>query len=115
MTAVIDPREARLPRWVQNTISQLRMRLEEAQKRIGELTEGPADADTWADPYAEYPQPLARGQTIEFKLGEGLDEFIRVRIIRDRAGRATLDLNAGSAVSVLPRASNALEIEVRGR
>lgn len=111
----IDPREARQPQWVRNTLYTLRMRLGEAQRRITELTEGAPDSDTFADPYGDYPQPLKRGETVEFQLGSHPDEFIRVRVTRDRSGKATLDLNAGSAVSVLPRASNAIEIEVRGR
>jgi hypothetical protein len=111
----IDPREARQPQWIRNTLFQLRMRLGEAERRIAELTEGPADADTIAAPYGSYPLRLKRGESIEFWLGSDPDEFVRVRVLRDSSGRATLDLNAGTGISVLPRASNAIEIEIRGR
>jgi hypothetical protein len=113
-----DPREARQPQWVRTTISQLRMRLGEAQRRIAELTDGPADSDTIADPYGAYPLRLPRGETVEFHLGVGRNGEpmgLRVRVIRYHGGRVVLDINANDTLLVLPRASNAIELEVRDR
>lgn len=119
MERKIDPREARQPQWIRHTLSQLRMRLDEAEKRIAELTEGPADSDTIADPYGGYPQRLKRGTAIEFQVGTnhfGEPARVMVRVIRDRNGRAVLDLNVTDGVAlVLPRASNTIELEVRER
>jgi hypothetical protein len=113
-----DPREARQPQWIRNTLDQLRMRLGEARRRVAELTDGPADSDTIADPYGDFPQRLKRGESIEFHLGTartGEPMTVRVRVIRDRNGRAVLDINANDTLLVLPRASNAIELEVRER
>lgn len=105
-----DPREKNLPKWAQGELNLLRMRLQEAQKRIDELN-GVAETDTIANPYAEYPQNLPSGTSIEFRLGSDIDEFIRARVTKGR----TLDLNAGTGISVLPRGSTAIEIAIRGR
>src|SRR5687768_16572323 len=94
-----DPREARQPQWIRSTLFQLRQRLGEAERRIAELTDGPADSDTIAAPYSDHPVRLRRGESIEFRLSADLDEFIRARVMRDPSGKAVLDLNAGTSIA----------------
>lgn len=113
-----DPREEKLPRWVQDELARLRMHLGEARDRIAELTGGNEDTDTIVDTDGDYPQRLKRGATVEFHVGAdrfGAPMEIRVRVAQSQRGRTVLDVNASDSLLVVPRVSNSIELEVRER
>jgi len=104
-------KEARLPKWAQAELRDLRVRLENAEEERDELREGilgEAGTDTWADPYGPAPINLPKGGVIAFRIGYGPEDIVHARVTDEG-----LDLNAHRGVVAIPRASNCLVIGVR--
>lgn len=104
----LEARFERLPAWAKDEILRLRRdaayyREDAAALRLGAY--GSGDTDTVADPYADAAIRLKKGTTIEFTLGEGYDQKIRVRVVD-----GALDVNGNAGIYVRPSASNALRI-----
>lgn len=57
---------SRLPRHGQVYVKSLLAKIERLEGRIAELTVGPEDSDTFAEPYAEEPLPLGRRAHVRF-------------------------------------------------
>jgi sRNA-binding protein len=98
----------RLPVWAKQEITRLRReadyhRADAAALRLGAY--GTADTDTVADPYADEPLRLAKGTSIEFRLGDAHEDVIRVRVTKDG-----LDVNGNGGIHVYPRAGNSIVI-----
>jgi hypothetical protein len=102
-----------LPRWARAEITRLRADLAAYTAR---LNAGPADSDTFADPFSKARRPLGRGTNIEFVLDSdspwqaGVPSEIRCRIDVGHDGVPFLDVNGNGSIEVRPRASNAIEI-----
>ena len=95
---------ARLPKWAQQRITVLEQNLARAHAK---LNAGPDDSDTFADPYGEAQRPLGTGTRIDFVLRPGTGGSFHVNLVDGR-----LRVHGGDAVHVLPRAANAIEIEL---
>jgi hypothetical protein len=60
----VDPREARQPRWIRNTLFQLRMRLGEAERRIAEQGGHRESREVWLLTVGEYADHSVLGVVI---------------------------------------------------
>lgn len=104
-----DPREAKLPKWTQELLADLRRDLvrvkEDFEEYASEAT--PEDADALANPYDEHPRLAARrGETVRFNLRRGavdvkVDHF---------DGSLELLAADGRTVAIVPKTSNHLLI-----
>jgi hypothetical protein len=109
-----DPRVEKLPKWAQDHIALLRMRLSEARADANNArTRGPEDTDTFAEPYSQSPIYLPVGARVVFRLAEGRD--ITAHVIHGRNGETYLDVTAsgfrgGSDLYVSPQASNVVRL-----
>lgn len=110
----VDSRVEKLPKWAQDHIAVLRMRLGEARNDADlARSRGPEDTDTVADPYAQSPVYLPAGARVVFKLSEGRD--ITAHVMRGR-GEAYLDVTASGwrggsdRLFVSPQASNVIRL-----
>jgi hypothetical protein len=98
-----------LPRWAQEHIQILQMRLDEAQTKIAELvTNDPTD--TLAHDYVYGSQYLRTGQAIRF-LPDPLSDFpyIEVQIKDDGDGR-TLWISGSHELTVRPWVTNVIRV-----
>lgn len=93
---------SKLPKWARQEIERLRADLAYTQEK---LSAGPADSDTFADPYSNAPRPLGCGTAIEFRFGNDWSQKFQARLIGDK-----LQINAGNTLVVFPHASNVVSI-----
>lgn len=102
----------KLPRHAQETISDLRRRLESAEKEIVELKhELSGDTEGSKVTYSRLTddaRPLPDHAYIEFKVGYGL---VGVMLRTERGGSEYLDISGDSTLRVTPRAMNSLTID----
>ena len=104
-------KESRLPKWAQAELKDLRRRLDLAEDERDDLREGlygPDDTDTKADPYGSVPVNLPKGALVEFRIGYGPEDIVRVRTCDEG-----LNINGSTGIVVLPKASNDVVIGVR--
>lgn len=98
---------AKLPKWAQQKVRTLQMRLNEATEEIKRInTNEPSNTvvgfeHTHKD--MDKPTYLKDGQLITFKLEKG--KYITARIKEN-----FLDINGNNGLLIVPRASNAFEI-----
>lgn len=100
-----DPREPKLPKWVQEEIRVLRMRLREADRHIEELRANNPDSNVQVMDYQRGNWNLPNGAVVEFTVREtphGRQNVIRVNVASD--GR--LYLNGDYSLNIHPQASN---------
>ncbi|URQ05052.1 hypothetical protein SEA_ITER_64 [Arthrobacter phage Iter] len=100
----------RLPAWAQKEIGYLRRDLATTARELNDhrlRTYGDPMSNTKADPYADVPLNLPNNASVEFRLGPGHHEVIRVRV-RD----GVLDVNANGGLLVLPKATNHVDLKV---
>lgn len=107
----LDERERRLPKWVQDELTQLRHLIERYQREAEEarLSTSPDESDTVVD-------RILRGGEI------GLGRHPRV-VFRTRAGEISAQIDGGilrvsadmGGILVEPRASNSVFVHVRER
>jgi len=96
--------ETKLPKYAQNELKRLRHDLARAKRT---LSAGPEDSNTFADPYMDR-RPLGKDEVIEFVLGPGTDNKIRVCVEGD-----SINLSGGTALQIEARASNAFSIRIK--
>ncbi|WP_036959207.1 DUF7239 family protein [Promicromonospora kroppenstedtii] len=105
-----DPREAKLPKWVQAELERLRSKLDDLAADFEEYAdkEMPDDAVAVANPYDEHPRLAARkGEQVQFKLG-GYRHVIAEVDPYD----GSLVLQASQSVRIEPLASNHVRLIV---
>lgn len=118
-----DPREDKLPRWAAETLTRLRRRVSDEQRRAdaARLAGGPEDTDTVIEPYDEIPVRLPKGQRVRFYVGpqiarEGVDrhrDYIDVRVEpASRLSPARLTLHSGGSIVVRPQVTNVVTATV---
>lgn len=105
-----DPREAKLPKWTQELIADLRRDLvllkEDFEEFADETT--PEDADAVANPFDEHPRLAARrGETVRFALRRGQHLDARV----DHYD-GSVELLASRTLSVRPKSGNVVVLSV---
>ena len=104
-------KEARLPKWAQAELADLRRRLDYAEDERDDLREGlygPEDTDTQADPYGSTPVNLKKGETVSFRLGYGTEDVIHCRV-KDNL----LEVMGLGLIELQPVAGNVVQIGVR--
>ena len=102
--------ESRLPKWAQDELRRLRMRLDEAHRALAKQSDL-AHATALADPYDDHPQPL-RKDHVEFKFPSPFrngHNHINVRRIKDREGER-LHIMGGDSLDIRPMAANVIEV-----
>ncbi|UYL87668.1 hypothetical protein SEA_VRESIDENCE_64 [Arthrobacter phage VResidence] len=110
--AEVRKRVEGLPKWAQAEVARLRRQLAEATRELNDhrlRAYGDPMSNTKADPYGDVPLNLKNNESVEFRLGPGHDEVIRVRV-RD----GVLDVNANGGLIVLPKATNHIDLKVGG-
>jgi hypothetical protein len=110
----VDPREEKLPRWVQEKLADARRRVREAENdaKLARLQSGPADSDTILEPWGggrdTEPIKLGKGAEVRFLLPSG---YIDVQVGRDHSTTEPfVRLSAERAVSIVPQSSNVVRI-----
>lgn len=106
-----DPREAKLPKWTQDLLANLRRELDDVRAAFEEYAdkEMPADAVAVANPYDEHPRLAARpGEAVRFRLSPWKHVDVEVR-------DGELDVTGSAPVSVQPHVANYLTITVPAR
>lgn len=93
----------RLPKWAQQEINRLTLRLREANKR---LSAGPEDSNVFADPYSDNPTPLGRDALVKFVVGDGSGDVIIVR----RAGNG-IYVQGHKGIIMRAQASNTVHVQ----
>lgn len=110
-----DPRIAKLPGWAQTLIGDLGRTIDRQEEQINELTKGPEESNTIVNPDAEIfhkgakPMRLKSGTEIEFQLGDGFGQHLKVMVI-DRGDGNVVELRGERNLVVKPTASNCLHI-----
>lgn len=114
--ALTDEREDRLPKWAQELLRRLRMRLDEARK-YARRTQHEGETDTFFDPYADLPGRLKPGTTVVFVLGKdarGEDIYVYAKARRD-GDQSYLELHGSGGLWVQGWATNVLHLNVKDR
>jgi hypothetical protein len=117
-----DPRETKLPKWAQDKLNILRMRLSESNHRIQELS--PETSTVFMDPYADIPVGLGTDPKIEFTFPDATiagarrtRRYIQIGRIRERNALSQFDdrllLHASDALLIIPRSTNTVEVADR--
>jgi len=105
-----DPRYARLPKWAQRELSQLRRAVEELREERDEArrgTDGPSRVVV--HPYAEEPLRLHEHATVAFRVGESRHEEVHVRL-----GNGAVEVFGTSGLVLRGRAANLFEVYPEG-
>jgi hypothetical protein len=109
-----DPREAKLPVWVREHISDLRRALREERARADAARRdgGPEDSDTILDEWDRVPVRLGRGVRVTFALDEAT--FLTASVKRDGSS-PYLEILARSergmeTLAVTPQSSNVVRV-----
>lgn len=104
---------SRLPKWAQRKISGLQDQIGVLTRNLADahqnLTAGPADSDTFADPYSEVARPLGKRITVRFG-GAGFNGTFDVNFAD---GVLQIHGQGGSAIdamAVVPKGSNAVHL-----
>ena len=108
----------RLPKWAQNHILTQEMQLRDLRSHVEELSEGPADSDTFVEHYTVHPErPLGVSPTIKFKLGEDHWDCVNIATREERrGGRKFLSVMVtGRMAYIMPQASNAFNVYLEDR
>ena len=108
---VPDHREPKLPHWVQDTINDLRRRVEVAEARAEEtrLATKPDESDTLVVRYGGGGDiGLGRGPTVRFNLDEGWSQYLSARVEDGR-----LIIHGGDQITVRPQSGNTIAIAVQ--
>jgi hypothetical protein len=113
--ADIVSREQKLPKWAQDELRILRMRINEYKGMLEPTDAG--DTDTFYDPYWNHGdpedegRPLPPGVTVRFKLGDHWEQYIDCKVDRPRPGDTPfLSVRAGRGLTITPSSSNHVEI-----
>lgn len=108
-----DPREAKLPRWARDLLSNMRLRVERAERtaEAARLATKPDETDTVLYRYGDEEVGLAPGSTVQFRIGSNRRDYVGCRIHRDSRG-ARLDLIGGDSIRITPHSSNHISIIV---
>lgn len=107
----IDPREEKLPKWAQETLSTLRRELERSAIRNAELRGEVGETNTVVTNYGEFDQPLRNNARVQFNFpGERWDNYIQAYVEGNR-----LRIQGGRYVVIHPNVSNAFWIELGDR
>lgn len=107
-----DPREAKLPKWVQAELERLRKANDDLAADFEEFADEatPDDADAVANPFDKHPRLAARrGETVRFKMraGEHVDAVVD-------AFDGSLVLTGSYAVALRPTSSSVVVVSVPG-
>jgi len=111
------PKIENLPKWAQDHIGVLNTRLNEARAELNRLGEG-QPTKVIVDPYAEMrmagakPLYLTENSLVRFIVGEGREQYIDVSLDKQGAG---VSVRGGTTVTVTPRASNSVTLDVPER
>ena len=100
---------AKLPKWVQDHIRMLEMRLAESRHTIETMLPTAESNTTWQD--GMDVKPLPNNSVIRFSLGPSpVDDKIIVRIDTDRGD---LYIQGGRMLQLMPEATNTVRVKLR--
>ncbi|MFJ9318831.1 DUF7239 family protein [Streptomyces globisporus] len=103
-----DPREDRLPKWVQEELRRLRGQLAVERQRNEELRGEVGETDVKVQHYGDDDMPLRQGSRVKFQLDvTRWDRYIAVGI-----ENGSLWLHGGGGLTIHPHVSNAFRVTV---
>lgn len=112
-----DPREAKLPRYAQETLAELRLELDRERRRADEARlETQPGSDTFVSFFDREPVGLGNGTPVRFVLAEDRNpdqswHYIDARVTRTD-GRPVLQLMGGHGLTICPQATNVIDVRM---
>jgi hypothetical protein len=107
-----DPREAKLPKWAQESLAGLRRDLVREQARVATLKRDVGETDVFIRDYIGKDLPLPQGSVIAFDMTPPdwrAKQMVQVYV----SDRGTLHVQGDYSLSIDPRASNAFDIGIK--
>lgn len=107
-----DPREVKLPRWARELLSDMRLRVERAERtaEAARLNTEPDRTDTILYRYGDADLGLPLGSTIQFRLDPTRwRKYVQCRIESTKHG-IWLDVSGGDSIRLMPRSGNSVRI-----
>jgi len=104
-----DAREDKLPKWAQDELRVLRMRLREATEEVQAYALG--SDEVLIDPYSEHALPVG-DRDVSFKVYDRYDDMAYIKAKRDKGG---LELYGTSMLRIDLHGSNIVPLELRPR
>jgi hypothetical protein len=102
---------SKLPKWAQKRIECLECAVVRAEKQIERLKKelaGETQTSVMMNPYDDNPRFLQDNEFIRFCLDDNPEKYIDVKLHRGKLGICGVHM-----ITVVPVASNAIEIDVR--
>jgi hypothetical protein len=117
-----DPREDKLPRWAQESLTKARYEAYRAHALAEHvrLDTKPAETDTLIQAHEDVPIGLEPGERVRFVLTQNIGdkydhrEYIDAHVERTHWGDVRLVLMAGYPILIEPSASNAVYVSIKG-
>ncbi|GHB52006.1 hypothetical protein GCM10010331_44450 [Streptomyces xanthochromogenes] len=102
-------REARLPKWAQEELRQLRRDLAAEREQVAELKGENPDSNTYWTTSHEVVAPLPRDTRVGFRLAENAMPYRGRVLVHVEEGR--LVVRGGSPLIIRPESSSAFSVE----
>lgn len=106
---------SKLPVWAQDKINELRYEVDKLERQL-EIAQGAStggETNVYIMEGVSDKIYLPEHTQVDFQLGDNYRTAVSVGIITDAAGRSHLRINGNSGISIIPRASNLIEIEIK--
>jgi hypothetical protein len=109
----MDPREARLPKWAQEELRNLRRELGSTQRKLEEARGNVPDTDTYLLDYGSLNDfPLPKGARVAFHMTPpGHTRKVR-QAVQVYVSDGALHVQGDTSLIIYPRASNTFNIEL---
>lgn len=108
---MIDPREARLPKWAQEEFASLRRHVTALDAMVSEAHYDVGSTNVHTRQYPHADRPLPRHAHVVFTFESDQTRGQDVSVYFDERGRLTVQ--GDRSLAVHPEASNAFRIEIR--
>lgn len=104
-----DDREVKLPKWAQDKLSQLRMRLGEARQAVSDkLGHYPIENAHILDPNSDFDYVASPHRRVRFQTGPGSREWIELYVDTQRNRLVAM---ASAYMEVRPSSANVVELK----
>lgn len=106
---------SKLPVWAQDKLKNAQYDIDRLERQLALAQNGGAGGETNVYIFDGLSDKtyLPNDTHVDFQLADGYHNAISVGLTTDAAGRRSLRVNGNSAIAILPRATNLIEIEIK--